>query len=590
MSKNMRRHPFWFMAACGLLFSGRTLWAQADEDPFLCVSRAEALGQFETAAGLTAEIARIEIQTPLSGRDSHYYCYVAELQKRTGVHKALGSYDMAIQGSSDSDEGVYDFLLAEYMRNFRGAALRPVFATAERHYYQALTKLRRRQAANIHKPWDERLESGIQRGLVALYQRDGLPAVLLRQGSYGDHNVDRPLLFLTLGLRYAHSSDDLDQIADDRNFTSEALFSSSRFRLNRALTTEELRDITRTEEPLETSDRLRLRYKDLPVVDFDYTHRQTSDAQITSFYAPGIFNAVRLNDWGVSVEKAFAAGNWFDVYLNTAYHSTGRQGLIEFFPDEEEKVRQYEFHGSAARFIGPDKIDLDFTYVRQSIRPVAIESSSGVDIFGEPDRNRSFTGGTLTYSLLRPLPLLGRFLESSYEKRFETRGVDTFAGFLLDSEGFGPSPTGDVRVRRRDFFAGIAAKGLYGGPIDITVQPTWFGSSVNNDRFQDNAQYRTNVTVLYRIVDEETRGWDSKKGNAPRLGFVHLVVPLKYDVARTGLNAFNNYQVGAEMDVKWFSTARGGVTFLATARYDFQRFVVIGQNRNLFNLGITMGF
>ena len=33
-----------------------------------------------------------------------------------------------------------------------------------------------------------------------------------------------------------------------------------------------------------------------------------------------------------------------------------------------------------------------------------------------------------------------------------------FAGFLLDSEGFGQTPAGETRVRRSDFFLGVAAK------------------------------------------------------------------------------------------------------------------------------------
>ena len=53
--------------------------------------------------------------------------------------------------------------------------------------------------------------------------------------------LERPYLFLTTIDRYAQATADLDREADIRDYSSEELFSESAMRLDRPLTTEELR-------------------------------------------------------------------------------------------------------------------------------------------------------------------------------------------------------------------------------------------------------------------------------------------------------------------------------------------------------------
>jgi hypothetical protein len=96
--------------------------------------------------------------------------------------------------------------------------------------------------------------------------------------------------------------------------------------------------------------------------------------------------------------------------------------------------------------------------------------------------------------------------------------------------------------------------------------------------------------LLRRIVDEEKTPGLPRRRIGNHLGFLHLVFPLQHDVARTGISAYRNYKAGVELDTMWYTTARSGVTFLGTFRYDFQRFYALDKNQNLFAAGVSMGF
>jgi hypothetical protein len=151
------------------------------------------------------------------------------------------------------------------------------------------------------------------------------------------------------------------------------------------------------------------------------------------------------------------------------------------------------------------------------------------------------------------------------------------------------------------------------GPFDVKIQPTLFSlSSSNPSRAPaSNSQYRTNVTVLYRIVDEEcTPGLpaenpsDENAGSACRsnaikrfaqrrhalnLAFWQLVVPIRHDVALHNLNAFENYEAGIVSDWKLFTVPRR-TTFLASIGYGFQRFYRLNKNENILTVSLKMGF
>jgi hypothetical protein len=548
--------------------------ASREVNPFGAQAQAVEAGK-KRSAGEIRKIIDSKIPTASTAFD---FCYIAELMKRIGDYSAVEYYEKAI--AADADEPAYELFYGEYLRNFRGPR-RPLFPRAEQHFYAGKVKLRRAEKTpELRRKWDGAVGERLDRALVALYERDGLPLIMWNSDPVDkSESVQRPFAFLSTGVRAERATADLDRTSDVRDRTSEALFAQSRFRLNRPLIREELRGILRVMRPIETQDRLRFRYRGAPSVDVLFNYRDTANAQITNFYRPTLFNGLTLADYGVAAERPFSLGNQLDVNVGGAYHRVRRVGLIEFLPDARENIDQAEARGTLSRFAGPDKVNADFVFVRQNIHP---------NVRDQRDRDRSIYAGTFTYQIFRSIPRLGRSLEDAYGRRFETRGIDLTAGILHDEEDY-PGGLFDTTVVRRDYFVGVNVRGI--GRLDFGIQPTWFTSKVSNDASQFNSQYRTAGNALFRIVDEERNpGLPKARLAGMRLAFLHLVVPFRHDVARKGLDAYENYRVGVRMHAKWFSTARGALTFLGHAGYDYQNFHVVQRSFHLFTVGLSLGF
>lgn len=509
--------------------------------------------------------ARIVALTRHPPSDAPGLCALAELMKRVGDSRAEWYYKEAIR--QRPDEPAYELFFADYLRNFRGA-LHPLFSEAEQHYFKGLEKFKQ---ITDPQPFDEVTGRRLERGLVALYQEDGLALFHWKSNAVDKTDyLERPFWFYSSINKYVESPSDIDRVDDTRSFTSEALFASSSLKLNRPLTESELEQIVRPKTTFETLNRFRFRYKEAPAFDLFYRYRDVEDAQITNFSEPNRFNDVSLREYGASVEKSLNLYPYFDLFLRGTLKRIRREGIIEFLPSAEEKINHYETNMALSRFIGPDKVNFDFTYVFQDIDQ-QIQT---------PDRrSREIIAGKLTYQLLRPIPLL----ESVYENRFETRGLDIFVGTLYDRETFGV-----VDVKKKDYFAGAALKGL--GAFDIILQPTFFTGDVEGDRTQRNSQYRTNALLLYRIIDEEKRPEVPEQGGAFATAFLHLVFPFKHDVAISGPKDFENTRIGVELDAKFFTTRLRKTTFLTSLKYDYQRFHRLNRRLHLFSFNISMGF
>ena len=266
--------------------------------------------------------------------------------------------------------------------------------------------------------------------------------------------------------------------------------------------------------------------------------------------------------------------------MRFAYHRVDREGLIEFLPQATEKINQFEASGALSQYAGPDRFNLAYTYVRQNIDP---------EVTGQLSRDREIMGGTATYQIFRPIPLFGRNLETGLGRKFQTRGIDLYGGVLNDDERYPSSPVNNVFVTRRDYFAGINARGL--GRMDFTIQPTWYTSSVSNDPSQYNSQLRTQGNLLFRILDEERSGGIPKERflGLP-VAFVQLVVPFHYDTPRQGSDAFRSRRLGAELWVKCFTKSDIGVTMLSVLGYSRQWFPGLNKDLNLLRVGFSVGF
>lgn len=529
-----------------LLLLGTAAQAQRI-DPFACPGAAQ--DRFERH---TLDQVRRHVETLIAAKpsDALTLCIIAELMKRLGDYRAPDYYEAALQ--ADPSEPGYELFYADYLRNFRGPR-RPLFPTAEEHYFEGLEKA----AAT---PGSAQIaQSRLERGLISLYQNDGLP-VLHRTPN--EDTRPRPLLFFSSVFQAGRSSAGFEGLDDVRDFTSEALFSESSQRLNRPLTRTELADIVRQTSVFRSFNRLRVRYRAAPVLDLHYSHLNLDEGQITNFFEPNAFNDVQVDSYGAALEKPFGT-RYFDFFLRGGYARQVRSGLIEFLPGRREEVDQFESRLTVSRFFGPDKANADLVYVRQNIHP---------DVNPTFERNRDIYGASLTYQFFRP---------GVFQQRFETRGIDVFGGFLRDRERFG-----NADIVRRDLFAGVSFRNLKAW--DLTYQSTWFSSDVSTDPSQSNSQYRTNVTLLYRLRDEEKHPGLSDARVQP--AFLHLVFPFRYDNATEGPDEFENLRVGVELAAKLFTTGKRGASIFLSGGYTFQRFFNVDQDLNLFRLSIGMGF
>jgi hypothetical protein len=528
--------------------------------------------------------------------DAYNMCVVAEVMRWIGDYDAERAYEAAIR--MDAEEPGYELLYGEYLRNFRGADT-PLFQRAASHMLAARAKVERKPSG-----LDSNLGKLIQHSLVNLYQTDGLPLFtpVTDLGDTSDGVVlrtKRPALFFGSVNEYANRTTDPNEIDDARNFTSEALFAESALRLDRPLTKDALRRIARKKPQFDTFNRIRYRPVEnnivgdlLSPVDVFMRYRTIEDAQITNFFEPGEFNNLDLLEFGVTLEKSFTLMPELDAFLRGSYKRIHRKGLVEFHPNESEGINHFEVNGALSHFFGPNKLTVTGVYVYEDIE---------VDVPTFPDRERQIAGATVSYLLATP---------ATFESRFTNRGVNLFTGFLFDRDSFG-----GVNIDKWDYFAGISLRGFgfkkdkaaktdkgngkadnvwfsLQNAFDLTVQPTVFTSSVDNDSSQDNAQYRTNVVLLYRILDQEK----IQDLPDPILGsvypaFVHIAVPFRHDLAIDGPHDYDNWVIGVELSTKVFTNPKGfGPTFLASAGYKFQQFYHIDKTLHQLQIRLAMGF
>ena len=554
-------------------------------NPFGCLDNARKIGEGLALDDLHRVIQKKAADLALRegygllGPDSACSClFVAELMKRVGDYRAEAFYHKAI--AADPIEPAYDLFAADYFRVYRGAG-RPQFPAAEFHYGEARRKLCARRAS---AEWDGETRRRVNRALIALYQEDGLPLLtgvrpLLAPSVY---RVTPNVLFSSINT-YARATTDLPEIDDAREFTSEAMFSESSVRLNRSLTKDELRSYARPKNQFETLNRLRLRNGTLPVLDFAFTDQTIEDAQVTNFYMPGEFNDVHVSEYGVAISSPVNVAPWFDAFGRVGYKRIERVGVIEYLPDAREDIDQVEATIALSRFVGPDKLNVEFVVAQQEFLPNSLNQLI---------RNRTILGGTVVYQLFRKIGQGKGNLADPYARTFQPRGIEFFGGILADREAYG-----EIDVRRHDYFGGAAVRGFTVESVqdwitsfDFLVQATVFDSYVENDNLQDNAQYRTNVTLLARFLDEETQPSLPDHTRPLHPAFLHLLIPFKHDIATDGLKDFENFAIGVQLNAKFFTTRLQGTSFLCSAGYQYERFYRLDKDVHLYHINLSMGF
>jgi hypothetical protein len=201
----------------------RAAVGEATRNPFVILDEAAQTRKEMSSSALAADLAARLATTAPQGADA--LLVTAELLKEAGDYRAYDYYELTI--AADPDEPAYELFLADYLRNFRGP-LRPLYAEAGRHYFAALEKLRHQ---TLSRPWGPEVGDRVERGLVALYRKDGIPLAW----RLAAEDLLAPVMFFSPELRAARSTADLDEVHDARDFTAEALFAASAARLDRPL-------------------------------------------------------------------------------------------------------------------------------------------------------------------------------------------------------------------------------------------------------------------------------------------------------------------------------------------------------------------
>ncbi|MDX2021374.1 MAG: hypothetical protein SF187_14125 [Deltaproteobacteria bacterium] len=565
----------------GMLGFSSTAFSQeaTRSNPFACYGAAESLVQGLSAAQI-ADLVKSRLEAPPSATEgtfdaANWHCTNGELMRRVGDTRAAASYAKVIE--IDPQEPGWELWYGLYLRNTRGAA-HPLLEQAEVHYYAALAKLSALAERGAEMPFDATTKDWVQRGLNIVYGEAGLPLF----GRAYPYDGGKPFLSVafTSMLRTSVDTNEAGTVDDVRRFASEASFSISAQRLNRALTPAELEGIVRTPLRLDFYNRLRLRLGQLGAIDVSYDVFRAYKSQITRYTEPNNLGDVSVEQAGLSFQRTLDLYSLFDLHIEGGYRRVSRVGVVEWFPDLRENINMYEAHPAISRFLGPDKLTVGMHYVFMDIPFVP------GGLLEDRFRERAIRAFYFDYAFYRPLVLPDP--DTWRLRRQFTRGVHVYGGYAMDDEVWG------IReVQRRDTYLGSTFKGFAG--FDLTLQLTTLTSLTDITTFtgesyvdpiQTNKHFRSTAILLYRIVDEDTMPGMP----ASSLAMMNLVFPVRADFTYKGWNAYENVRAGAELWSKFVWKGLRGTNFLLTAGYDIQYFHRVERLVHMGHLDLRMGW
>jgi hypothetical protein len=553
--------------------------AQEEPSPFACFGEAQALESGTKVGDMRAERDARIAEAPVAGEApsalAHRMCVIAELMSRLGDERAPSYFERAIAAAPD--EGGYELWYGAYLSGVRGAAF-PQIERAEVHLYRALAKIRARKAKGDARLYDVTTEEWTDRRLIDLYQADGFP-VLWKGYPYASDGTNAPGLAVAAEGRASVDTYGFVDQADVRQFTAESAFAGSVERLDRALTRAEEQTLVRAPPRYEVLARARLRQNILGSLDFGYRSLWMEHGQIMRFDQPNNFVDVRVQQYGVTYKRAFDLYPIVDATIEASYQRVDRVGIVEYFPNEWEHIDMVEVKPAISRFLGPDKVTVGANFVYMAMPDI---------IGGEVDqrrRGRAITAVYFDYAIYRPLLLPTVSSGGVHLRRRGTRGWHFFGGAAFDNEVYGTR-----LVQKRDYYGGTSLLGM--GPWDLTLQGTVYQSGVTDAEGFNlaplaNAQFRTTVVPLFRIIDGEAIP-GLPQGGSP--AFLNLVFPMKWDVATEGSHDFENFRVGAEVWTRFIATGLRGTSFLVSAGYSFEYFYNLDKALNLARIDVGMGW
>lgn len=546
---------------------------------FLCLGESESLMRGTSLDEIRRErdvrLEQLEagkVERPLV---AHTHCVVAELMRRVGDSRAASHYQAAIR--LNPREPAYELWYGRYLMWSRGAGA-SLSEAAETHYSRALEKLQGYQGMTQVGSTAGAAREWTTRNLLSLYQEDGLPLIPYGAKAYPFRltNPALPQVSLAATATVARDTNDLWEQADVRRFTAEAQVARQRLSPD-PLTRDQLRDIARAPFRWDALARLRLRQNWLGVLDGHYRQVELKNSQITAFDDPTQFNDVTVKELGAEFRRTIPLYPALDLTVEAGAAAQDRTGLVEGEVDRKERIYIYRGAPTISRFIGPDKLTLTGAYVFFDIQ----NTPNGA--LDERPRERVLRAAAIDYAFYRPFVLPQLQAGTFAGKRVYTRGVHFFATALSDDERFGTTI-----IRKTTYGGGAVMKGWEG--FDFMLSGNYFDYRTEVNRANQpelgSAQWRSNVRVLKRLIDEEIT--PGMPGSA--LTSLNLVVPLRHDVALDGPNDYENARGGVELWGKFLSPGLRGSTFLVNAGVEAQYFYHLGKVIALAQVGVRMGW
>ena len=495
--------------------------------------------------------------------------------------------------------------------NFRGAR-GIVVEPAEDHFYKGLEKIDALKRAGKFRDYHKVVEEWIHKRLMVTYQEDGLqilPWKAYPQHGYSGH--DAPGVALMAQLSVSKDTRDFFRNNEMRLFTGELMFANGPYRALGKLTTKQIYDIARAPVRYRHEERLRLRHNLIGAIDVSYAYEAAEKGQVNSYYLPppaGRLTDTNVQEIGIGYERVIPLYPLFDFKLAGGVKHIDRQGVIEFQEFDREKIWLFEARPSFSRFIGPDKLTLDFVYVYMNVPDVPF------GVKADAQRSKYIRAANLEYAMYTPL-VLPEFRNGELGMhRTPTRGWYFNAGAADDDDVYG------VRtVRKRDFYLGTRFEGA--GNYDVSLQGTYSTfnmtqldldtGAVGEDPYAPplkSSSFRTTAIIQRRLINPDAIPGINGSFLAPDM--LNLVIPVTWDKGLSGstcqlpgavyastytssadcYKTYENVRIGAEVWAKFFGTGFGGPAFLATLGYDYQYFYNIKKAFNEVHLNLRMGW
>ncbi len=578
------------------------VWGAERIDPYACAWLA---GQIPSAE-YEAEIER-RLSVPLAEDAADYpyrRCILAEIMKRTGDPGAAFYYEQAIK--LHPEEPALELMYGDYLQWLRGVRKGGLSVEAEEHYRRAQEKIANLKAQDR---WgarnDTRTEDDLKKALFYLNQANGIGL---------SFDGEDPFVFFSTITEVRNDTVAFDyQWIDSRAFNAEALYAQSEDKTpGRLLTRSELKGIARHKLGGVTSNRVRFQLGTLRAIDLTYRYLRFNDAKIPNYSDPTQNVDDVGHEYGIALSHDFHLPYAVDVFLKAGAQAIRRTTSAEGFDNKKEDSQRYNAILGASRLIGTGKITGEFEFAYQVWDPglnwAGINTYKGnillqSRLFGT---NRWILDGTYVYQdvdqstfnpfndNMRALVIQGTYVfpvPAFFGNHIG--GGDVFGGYADASTLIASQSQNEVE--KKQFFGGFALRKVnlasFLNPFDATFRSSYYKSRVKQDSTQSHTEWRNELTLGYRLVEDRQVQWLPNRSKAIQPALLNLEVPIRHDESVKGLREFANYRIGLQMRGDFiFTQTSMPFPFYGTLGYAFERMYHLKENFHIFLFRLGTGF